>query len=698
MLNPTEQDERRYLGHVITELKRDLQKIEAEILAYSDKLIETKKHAWENSEALDPVERAALRISVNEDSIFGERALAERNRLQKLVVSPYFGRIDFCTLVVDGYAHDDTGENPYYIGIHAYFDDAARRDVVIDWRAPVSSVFYDYELGEAEYTAPEGVISGEITRKRQYSIKNGKMEFMLESNMNIGDDILKQELSRASDEKMKNIVATIQKEQNKIIRDNTAKIMIIQGAAGSGKTSIALHRVAFLLYRNRHTLRAEDVLVLSPNKVFGSYISSVLPELGEENIPQIGFEDIAKKILGRTQRFQTFSEQVTDLISGGDEKTITRIAYKATVEFVEELEKFLKHTEKTAFHPRNLRVEGFYVTANELRAEYERFAHIPVKRRLEKIISDRIAAYRRTHEIPLSSAGMRKIKEEILAMFRFRDSLSIYKKFYESEPRWGLFVEYPDKKRGKLEFCDLFPMCYVHIFFEGAKTRYNEINHLLIDEMQDYTPIQYAVIAKLFSCRMTILGDSHQSVNPYTSSSMERIAPFFVGTVQMELRRSYRSTIEITNFSLKIRENSSIIPMERHGDEPTVSEYGDEKAELEALCGMIADFKNSGQNSLGIITKSHEQAAKWHELIAREYPEAALLDFASSEFAEGIVVLSCHMAKGLEFDSVIVPECTRDNYRTELDRGLLYIACTRAMHKLDLTCTWEHGGPSSFVL
>ena len=695
MFNPTEGDERRYLQEVLADLSAELHSIEDEIISYSDKLLETKKHAWENSESMDPVERAALRISANEDSIFGERALSERNRLRKLLRSPYFGRIDFSTLKIDSYPSENTDESPYYIGIHAYFNDREKRDIVIDWRAPVSSVFYDYEIGPAEYRAPEGVVEGEVARKRQYSIKKSELEYMLESALNIDDDILQQELSKTSDDKMKNIVATIQKEQNSIIRNDSAKVLIIQGAAGSGKTSIALHRVAFLLYRNRHTLRAEDVLILSPNRVFGSYISSVLPELGEENIPQISFEDIAKKILGRNRKLQTFAEQVTQLIEQPDDKTVTRISYKASNDFVRELEDYLTEVEETCFRPNDLRIGGFFVTAAHLRDEYKRFPHIPIKKRLEKIISDRIAAYRRTHEQPLPSAVMRQIKEHIFAMFHFGSSDDIYKSFYNREPRWGMYTELPGKK---LEFCDVFPLCRVRLFFEGAQTRYNEINHLLIDEMQDYTPIQYAVIAKLFSCRMTILGDSHQSVNPYTSSSAESIEPFFKGTMAVELRKSYRSTIEIVSFSLKIRENKTIMPIERHGDEPTVTEYGDEREELAAISAMIADFRASGGNSLGIITKSQAQANRLHKLLSANIAGIALLDFGSSEFSDGVVITACHMSKGLEFDSVIVPECTRDNYNTELDRSLLYIACTRVMHRLDLTCTWENGGPSTFVL
>lgn len=694
MFNQTEKAERIYLDKVLKQINLQLTGIEEEILSYSDNLLNTKKRAWENAGNMDKVEIAALRISSVEDSMFGELAIKQRDKLKKLYLSPYFGRIDYATLIVDGYKNDNTDLLPYYIGVHSFVDEKTKTDIVIDWRAPISSVFYDYESGDAEYLAPEGLIEGTLSLKRQYSIKHSTMEYMIESSMNIDDDILRQELSKTSDDKMKNIVATIQKEQNSIIRDNTTKVLIIQGSAGSGKTSIALHRVAFLLYRNRNTLKSDDVLILSPNRVFGSYISNVLPELGEENIPQIGFEDIAKKVLGRSVKFQGFFEQVADLISCPDPKTIERIRHKATPEFVSALEEFLQYAEEQFFYAEDFSVEGFRLSANEITSEFKRFKHMPIKKRLEKIASDRIAAYHRTHDYPLTVSGKRIIKEKIVKMFHVKDSVSLYKKFFEIEANYGMYNEHT---HGVYEFCDVFPLCYVKLRFEGATHRYNEINHLLIDEMQDYTPIQYAVIAKLFSCRMTILGDSHQSVNPYTSSSMESISPFFKGVTKVELQKSYRSTIEITNFSLKILPNDRIIPIERHGEEPSVVEYSDAKAEFAAICKLIDDFSATNFNTLGIITKSQQEADAIYEKLAQRYKNISLLDFKSLEFSEGIIVTSCHMSKGLEFDCVIIPGCTRDNYQTELDRSLLYIACTRAMHRLNITYSWDSNGKSLFI-
>ena len=666
---------------------------EDKILDYSDSVIETKRMAWQNMGNLDKVEQAAYRIAVNEESMFAELSIKERNKLRKLVLSPYFGRIDFT-------AKGEREAYPYYVGIHSYFDDAAYggggaygggRELIIDWRAPLSSMFYDFETGPAAYRAPEGEISGEIEVKRQYRIRGGEMEYMLESALNIGDDILQQELSKASDDKMKNIVATIQKEQNGIIRNDTARVLIIQGAAGSGKTSIALHRVAFLLYRHKQTLKAEDVLVLSPNKVFGSYIGNVLPELGEENIPQLGFEDLARQFLGRARKFQSFAGQVADLIDQADDEKIRRIRYKATGEFVAELKAFLAECDETCFRPESFREELFSITEEELRDEYRRLRRMPVRKRLDKIAADRIAAYKREHEQPLSTAAQRAIRERVRKMFPYKDAMALYRHFYDAPGRAGLFKT---QTKGRLEFSDVFPLALLTLLFEGVKHRYGEIKHLLVDEMQDYTPVQYAFLAELFTCRITILGDSHQSVNPYTSSSMETISPYFPAAECVELLKSYRSTIEIVNFAQTIRRNDRLIPIERHGEEPTLTGCAGDAAEIRHIAARIAAFRASGYNSMGIICKSQAEAERLYKQLEKDSGPILLLDFASEEFGDGVVITSCHMSKGLEFDWVVVPGCSAAGYRSELDRSLLYIACTRAMHVLELTF---HGEQSEVI-
>lgn len=686
MFNASETAERQYLATIITELKRALHTMEQKVLAHADKLIETKQFAWQNADQLDSVELAAYRISVTEESAFAELTLKERNRLRKLVVSPYFGRVDFM-------AENEAAHRPYYVGIHAYFEEASNKELIIDWRAPLSGIFYDYEIGPAAYIAPEGEIRGDLSLKRQYRIRGGNMEYMLESALNIGDDILQQELSKASDDKMKNIVATIQKEQNGIIRNEKAKTLIIQGAAGSGKTSIALHRVAFLLYRNKLNLKAEDMLVISPNSVFGSYISNVLPELGEENIRQTGFEDLAKQLLGRKYKFQTFAEQVSDLIDNPTEQDkIERIRYKATVEFVAALDAFVRHCDDSLFAPTDLRIELFRISARELQQEYDRLKNLPVLRRLEKIAADRISAYKRMHELPLSASALRQIKDSIIKMFPFQNVLSLYKHFLKEQDVPHLFA-YAGK--GRLEFCDVFPLAYLSLTFAGTRHSYGDVRHLLVDEMQDYTPVQYAFVAKLFTCRKTILGDSHQSVNPYTSTSMERIAPFFPEGECVELLKSYRSTIEIVSFAQQIRKNSKLVPIERHGDEPVLTECGDAKEEIACIASRIKAFQKSGYHSFGVICKSQTQAEKLYGALQKRCKDIHLIGFGCEEFTDGVTVTSCHMSKGLEFDAVLVPSCSQEHYSTELDRSLLYIACTRAMHSLELTF---YGAQSKLIL
>lgn len=223
-----------------------------------------------------------MRESILNHFALGESVIDKRKRLGKILDNPYFGRIDF--------KQQSGNIFPIYIGVHSFYDSDSKMSLIYDWRAPISSMFYDYELGEAYYSSPAGEVKGDILLKRQYRIRNGRMEFMIESSLTVHDDILQKELSSNTDDKMKNIVATIQREQNRIIRNEDAQALIIQGVAGSGKTSIALHRIAYLLYTFKESLSSKDILIISPNKVFADYISNVLPELGEETVPETSME------------------------------------------------------------------------------------------------------------------------------------------------------------------------------------------------------------------------------------------------------------------------------------------------------------------------------------------------------------------------------------------------------------------------
>ena len=330
---------------------------------------------------MDEADMVAAGQSVNRMAFTGESAVLRRKKLLKLRESPYFGRVDFHPLEKDISA-------PIYIGIHTFFDERQLANLIYDWRAPISSMFYDFELGESWYDTPQGKVTGTIILKRQYKIKQGRMEFMIENEMNIHDEVLQKELSHSSDDKMKNIVATIQRDQNAVIRNETATVMIIQGVAGSGKTSIALHRIAFLLYRFRDTITSKDILIISPNKVFADYISNVLPELGEEHIPEIGMEELAADLLENRFRFQNFFQQVSSLLEKRDTSLAERVHFKASFEFVSALNKYLIHIENSHFAAREFRVAGTLIKQDFIKDKFRSHSRVPMLRRSSLVARD----------------------------------------------------------------------------------------------------------------------------------------------------------------------------------------------------------------------------------------------------------------------------------------------------------------------
>jgi DNA helicase-2/ATP-dependent DNA helicase PcrA len=341
MINTTEPEEREYLEVIKEKLLLAIRRVDDTVKQFSEELRQNKEYIYEHQSGMDEADMVASGQSINRMAFTGESAVARKRKLMKLAGSPYFGRIDF---VASG-----EEETPIYIGIYTFSDETMRANLIYDWRAPVSSMFYDFELGEAWYKTPSGKINGEIVLKRQYKIRDGKMEFMIENAVNIHDDILQKELSKSSDDKMKNIVATIQRDQNAVIRNETAPVMIIQGVAGSGKTSIALHRIAFLLYRFRESITAKDILIISPNKVFADYISNVLPELGEEHIPEMGMDELATDLLENKHTFQPFFQQVASLLEKPDASFIERIRFKASFEFLSKLNQYIIHIENNFF-------------------------------------------------------------------------------------------------------------------------------------------------------------------------------------------------------------------------------------------------------------------------------------------------------------------------------------------------------------
>lgn len=674
VFNQTEKQEKVYLEQIIALLKRSIGSTDVSVKDHVDTLAAYKDYLWNNKD-IDPHEIRSMRESILNHFAIGESVIDKRKRLTKILAIPYFGRIDFQE------KKEDSNVMPLYIGIHTFYDSESKATRIYDWRAPISSMFYDYELGEASYQSPSGKVNGEISLKRQYRIRNGKMEFMIESSLTVHDDILQKELSANADDRMKNIVATIQREQNRIIRNEEARILIIQGVAGSGKTSIALHRIAYLLYAFNDHISSKDILIISPNKVFADYISNVLPELGEEIVPQTSMEEILSEVLGRKYKYLSFFEQVNELLTKPAPDFVRRIQYKASFDFISSLDRFILHIENHYFRAKDVKLtRHITIPSGFIEEQFHRFNRYPMRQRFEAMTDYILDMMKVQYAFTITAAERNFLKKEIKGMFAGNNDLQVYKDFFTYIDKPELFKM---RKNRTLEYADLAPLAYLHIALEGSTK--NSVKHLLIDEMQDYTPVQYKVIQKLFPCRKTVLGDASQSVNPYGSSTAEMIQKSFVTGEIMKLCKSYRSTYEITDFAQKIRPDTDLEPIARHGEEPQILQYKNEKEELSGIIDLISRYRKSAYKSLGIICKTESQAQVMADKLKGYAADIHFLSNQSAAFVQGIILTSAHMAKGLEFDEVIIPEVDDKNYHSEIDRNMLYVAVTRAMHRLTLT-------------
>lgn len=674
--NQTEKQEKEYLKQIISFLKKVIGNTDASVKDHVDTLAEYKDYIWFNKD-IDPHEIRSMRESILNHFALGESVINKHKRLTKILAIPYFGRIDFLE------KKENSKVMPTYIGIHTFYDPESRATLIHDWRAPVSSMFYDHELGEAGYRSPSGEIKGEISLKRQYRIRGGKMEFMIESALTVHDDILQKELSSNADDKMKNIVATIQREQNQIIRNEDIRTLIIQGVAGSGKTSIALHRIAYLLYTFRDSISSKDILIISPNKVFSDYISNVLPELGEETVPETSMEQILSGVLEHKYKYQTYFGLVNELLEKPSSSLINRIAYKASFGFISELDKFILHIENTYFKAADVKLTKYItIPAPFIEEQYLRFNRYPIRRRFDAMADYMLDMLKIQYAFTVTTAGRNLLKKEIRLMFAGNNDIQVYKDFFKWTNNPGMFKM---RKGHTLEYSDLAPLAYLHLALEGNGNQPFRVKHLLIDEMQDYSPIQYKVIQKLFPCRKTVLGDAGQSVNPYGSSTAETIQKSLTASEIMKLCKSYRSTFEITDFAQKIHPNAELEPVARHGEKPQILQFGSAVEELSGIMGLISTYRKSGYKSLGIICKTEQQARKMADMLKSYANDISFLSSQSSAFVQGIVITSAHMAKGLEFDEVIIPQTDERNYRSEIDKSMLYVAVTRAMHRLTLT-------------
>jgi DNA helicase II / ATP-dependent DNA helicase PcrA len=675
IIHLTENDERAYLEQILQKLEWALHHTDRAEKQFTKAFRQNEEYLYDQRSGMDDADRVSAGQSFKRMAFQGESSIATRRRLTKLMESPYFGRIDFTM----------EGRNeplPIYIGVHSFADGMNGTYLIYDWRAPVSSMFYDFELGDAWYKTTAGTVKGSIGLRRQYRIRRGKMEYMIENDINIQDDVLQKELSQSSDDKMKNIVATIQRDQNAIVRNESSPVLIIQGVAGSGKTSIAIHRIAFLLYRFRDTMASGDILIISPNKVFADYISNVLPELGEAQIPELGMEEFAHDLLEHAYKFHSFLEQVFMIINKQDERFIERVRFKSSAELVSQLNRYLVYLENHLFIPGDVLVGQTRVPADFIQQQFKSLQRVPLLSRLPMVIKAVEQHVRSSIQRKLSGQEKSHLYKSLSRTWGNVNLLDLYRQFYDWLGRKELFK----MDHNMLEYSDVFPLIYCKIRLVGMR-QFQEVKHLVIDEMQDYTPVQYAVLARLFPCKKTILGDANQAVNLYSASTADEIHKVFPQADVVRLFKSYRSTYEITRFTQGIIANPDLLAIERHGQVPEVKGFQAPAEEEEELKRLVSRFRSSGHTSLAVICKTPRQAETLSNLL--HAPDVFLLTEESTSFRAGVVITTVPLAKGLEFDEVIVPFVSADQYHSDLDKRLLYIACTRALHRLTLTFAKE---------
>ncbi|MEE1130623.1 MAG: ATP-binding domain-containing protein, partial [Caryophanon sp.] len=466
---------------------------------------------------------------------------------------------------------------------------------------------------------------------------------------------------------------------NQIVRNVSADTLIIQGVAGSGKTAVALHRIAYFLYKFRDTLRPERIFILSPNKVFGDYISSVLPELGEQPIRSFTLDELTEQLLPASVSFTSFEVETKYILQHPTSELAKRTALKSNFSFIQTLQRFLAELDETMFTHEELTIGGVDFEPNYVQHRFLQYRSEPVDTRLKLIVEDIIDVLKAKHDggkIPSRPDILQRLKKRM----RYTTPFPIYKTFMETLGNPFVF------KKKRFECNDVYPYLYVQHYMRGIKT-YDMTQYFVLDEMQDYTPVQYAVLSKIFACPRTIIGDFSQALLPYDTISKAAFEHLFRDLHYAELTTTYRSSYEIAMYAKQFMRTGELYPIERHGKAPLELAYTSE-------AHMLAQLKEAlhhTHKTTAIICKTDAQVTQLHEALA-DVPHV-VLDGESKIFATGVVLTTIQYAKGLEFDTVIVPFVDAATYGSDFDRGLLYIATTRALHELTMLVSASESSP-----
>ncbi|NOW06553.1 RNA polymerase recycling motor HelD [Clostridium beijerinckii] len=642
-----------------------------------------------------------------------DKRLMEFTKLKEI---PYFGKVSF----KEG---EDIPED-MYVGRYGLTLENSFEPLIVDWRAPIASLFYKGTLGKSSYNPPSGEVEVDILSRKQLVIKKGQLKGVFDSAIDVKDEILQMVLTDNSSDKLKDIVMTIQKEQDEIIREDRNKIVVVNGVAGSGKTTIALHRISYLLYNFRKQF-GDKVLIFGPNDVFMDYIAQVLPSLGESNIKQTTFENFAKKEINlKYENIKSFGSYIEDAMNG-KEDTLEEYRYKSSKAFVDLLNSNLEILNKEYFKIQPIRfMKEEIVTAKEIEELFTNYyKDMPLFRRSEKIKRILISKIKdkRDEEVYKINAEFKekisslsekeleieknnleylkriKIREIIRAVMKSRDELDtwikyepvidIYKRIINLDTDKDYINELDNlnnealnENKERLSYMDLSGILYLMIKLKGIKVK-NEIKHIVIDEAQDYSFIQFEIIKEMTGCKSyTIVGDSNQRlITTSEEPAMLHLDDVFkdlnVEITKYELNKSYRSTQEIMEYSNKFLDKDKIVPLVRKGEAVIEEEVSNNEEFVDTIISLIEDYEEEGYENIAVIFKDKNELNKFAHVI-KEKINIQSLDNDDIMYKGGKVLLPAYLAKGLEFDGVIIVESE------EIEPLVKYIMCTRALHRL----------------
>ena len=663
--------ENEYLKKCTSEIRSAVDTLETELDVRKTNIIEDKKFAWDNKSGLDKMEIVSNTMQAEQDFINREKNAKYLKKLYCLKNSPYFGRVDF---------NDETNkEHIVYIGITHLSKDYS--NMIYDWRAPISSLFYDHEVGNAFYYAPEGKITGDLKNKRQYKIKGENIINIFDNSVNVTDELLQEVLTNTSSDKMKNIVNTIQKEQNEVIRNTSNKYLIVQGIAGSGKTSVALHRIAFLLYKIEN-LASDNILIFSPNNIFSEYISNVLPELGEANAKETTFSDLATNYITKYKKIESFASFIERYYTKGN-KNVELTRFKMSDEIIRIVDEYVDLLVKKARFTVPVAVDLIEYGTSELNSLFHvRYSKMTIFERIE-LMAEHLCNIENKSVGKYSRSVIKRLWESITVN---RDIKELYRNLFKSlsfTKAYGMELS-DDEINNFIEVKELaYDDCLLYIYLQGKLQSFpysSVIKQIIIDEAQDYSRLQYVILKTIFPrASYTILGDVNQNINPYYKyNSLYDLSDIFEGVFYYELNKTYRSSPEIIDYSNAILGLEHAVSIRKSNDYKV--ELATEKDLLKELTIDITNAKKQFQK-IAVITKSNEEANKIYEMLKDKFEDISYLSERSKEFNRDLVIIPSYLSKGLEFDCVIA-YTERSNKYNDKEKNLFYVVTTRAQHQL----------------